>query len=185
MKNILQVNLLTIITILIFFSITQAQSGIGVGGYLGGGVISGDSPNQSAFTSSMFFEFKTPFSDNILPRISFFYAQDFNKLLPESSNTSKYFPFLKGISLKGIASQNVSENYFVEEGAGFIAINDHTFSDVDVWNFGVVSSIIAGFDFRNSNNTGFRLGGGMEFAFSFANTFAKYLSFHVQGEYIF
>ena len=183
MKNILQVNLLTIVAILIFFSNVPAQSGIGVGGYLGGGVISGDSPNQSAFTSSVFFEFKTPFSDNILPRISFFYAQDFNRLLPESTN--KYFPFLKGISLKGVASQNVSENYFVEEGAGFIAINDHTFSDTDVWNMGVVSSIIAGFDFRKSDNTGFRLGGGMEFAFSFANTFAKYLSFHVQGEYLF
>ena len=183
MKNILQVNLLTIVTILIFFNNTPAQSGVGVGGYLGGGVISGDSPNQSAFTSSIFFEFKTPLSDNILPRISFFYAQDFNRLLPESTN--KYFPFLKGISLKGVASQKVSENYFVEEGAGFIAINDHTFSDTDVWNFGVVSSVIAGFDFRNSDNTGFRLGGGMEFAFSFANTFAKYLSFQVQGEYLF
>ena len=183
MKNILQVNLLTIVTILIFFNNTPAQTGVGVGGYLGGGVISGDSPNQSAFTSSVFFEFKTPFSDNILPRISFFYAQDFNRLLPESTN--KYFPFLKGISLKGVASQNVSENYFVEEGAGFIAINDHTFSDTDVWNMGVVSSIITGFDFRNGNDTGFRLGGGMEFAFSFANTFAKYLSFHVQGEYLF
>jgi hypothetical protein len=183
MKNILRVNLLTILALIIFISNTPAQSGIGVGGYLGGGVISGDSPNQSAFTSSIFFEFKTPFSDNILPRISFVYAQDFNRLLPESTN--RYFPFLKGISLKGVASQNLSENYFVEEGAGFIAINDHTFSNVDEWNLGVVSSIIAGFDFRKSNSTGFRLGGGIEFAFSFANTFAKYFSFHVQGEYMF
>lgn len=183
MKNILQVNLLAIVVTIIFFSNTPAQSGFGVGGYLGGGVISGDSPNQSAFTSSVFFEFKTPFSDNILPRISFFYAQDFHRLLPESTN--KYFPFLKGISFKGVASQRVSENYFVEEGAGFIAINDRTFTDVNEWNYGVVSSIIAGFDFRKSNNTGFRLGGGMEFAFSFANTFAKYFSFHIQGEYVF
>jgi len=183
MKNILQAKLLIIVAVITFFSNAPAQSGIGVGGYLGGGVISGDSPNQSAFTSSLFFELKTPLSDNILPRVSFIYAQDFNRLLPESTN--KYFPFLKGISLKAVASQNVSENYFVEEGAGFIAINDHTFSDVNEWNFGVVSSVIAGFDFRNSNNTGFKLGGGMEFAFSFANTFAKYFSFHIQGEYMF
>jgi len=183
MKNILKVSLLTLLAAILFFSSTPAQSGIGVGGYLGGGVISGDSPNQSAFTSSIFFEFRTPLSDNILPRVSLIYAQDFNRLLPGSTN--RYFPFLKGISLKGVASQKISENYFVEEGAGFIAINDHTFSDTDVWNFGVVSSIITGFDFRDSKNTGFRLGGGMEFAFSFANTFAKYFSFHVQGEYLF
>jgi hypothetical protein len=84
-----------------------------------------------------------------------------------------------------VASQNISENYFIEEGAGFIAINDHTFSDVNTWNFGVVSSIIAGFDFRDNLNTGWRWGGGMEFAFSFANTFAKYLTFNVQGDYYF
>ena len=182
-KNIFHICFYTTVLILVFYFNTQAQSGIGVGGYLGGGVISGDSPNQSAFTSSVFFEFKTPFSDNILPRVSFIYAQDFNRLLPESTN--KYFPFLKGISLKGVASQSISENYFVEEGAGFIEINDRTFTDVNEWNFGVVSSVIAGFDFRNNANTGFRLGGGVEFAFSFANTFAKYFSFHVQGEYVF
>ena len=96
-KNIFHICFYTTVLILVFYFNTQAQSGIGVGGYLGGGVISGDSPNQSAFTSSVFFEFKTPFSDNILPRVSFIYAQDFNRLLPESTN--KYFPFLKGISL--------------------------------------------------------------------------------------
>ena len=104
MKNILKVSLLTLLAAILFFSSTPAQSGIGVGGYLGGGVISGDSPNQSAFTSSIFFEFRTPLSDNILPRVSLIYAQDFNRLLPGSTN--RYFPFLKGISLKGVASQN-------------------------------------------------------------------------------
>ena len=175
--------LLFIFLSMIFLISVQAQSGIGVGGSLGGGVISGNSPNVSAFSSSIYFEFKTPFSENIIPRISFFYSQDFNRLLPESTN--RYFPFLKGISLKGVASQNVSEYYFIEEAAGFIAINDHTFSDVNIWNFGVVSSIIAGFDFRDNLNTGWRLGGGMEFAFSFAKTFAKYLTFNVQGDYYF
>ena len=167
----------------VFLISVQAQSGIGVGGSFGGGVISGNSPNVSAFSSSIYFEFETPFSEDIIPRISFFYSQDFNRLLPESTN--RYFPFLKGISLKGVASQKVSESYFIEEAAGFIAINDHTFSDVNTWNFGVVSSIIAGFDFRDNLNIGWRLGGGMEFAFSFANTFAKYLTFNVQGDYYF
>jgi hypothetical protein len=175
--------LLFLLLSLIFFANVRAQSGLGVGGSLGGGVISGNSPNVSAFSSSIYFEFKTPFSEDIIPRISFFYAQDFNRLLPESTN--RYFPFLKGISLKGVASQKVSDNYFVEEGAGFIAINDHTFSDVNAWNFGVVSSIVAGFDFRDTLNTGWRLGAGMEFAFSFANTFAKYLTFNVQTDYHF
>jgi hypothetical protein len=184
MKNInIQIKVAPLLFFIIFSGRIFAQGNIGVGGYLGGGVISGNSPNQSAFTSSLFFEFKTPFSEDIIPRISFIYAQDFNRLLPGATN--KYFPFIKGISLKGVASQDISDNYFVEESAGFITINDHTFADVDVWNFGVVSSILVGLDFRNDLHTGWKLGAGAEFAFSFANTFAKYYSFHIQGEYLF
>lgn len=183
MPYLLRKYLLPIVLSITFIAGVRAQSGIGVGGCLGGGVISGNSPNVSAFSSSIYFEFKTPLSEDIIPRISFIYAQDFNRLLPGSTN--KYFPFLKGISLKGVGSQDISDNYFVEESAGIITINDHTFSDVDEWNFGVVSSIIAGFDFRDNLNTGWRLGGGMEFAFSFANTFAKYLTFNVQGDCFF
>lgn len=160
-----------------------AQGNFGVGGFIGGGVISGNSPNQGSFTTSVFFEFKTPFSNNIIPRIGFIYAQDFNKLLPGSTN--KYFPFLKGFSLKGIASQLISEDYFIEEGAGFLALNDHTFNDIDVWNYGVVGSLVLGIDFRDESNLGFRVGVGTEFGFSFANTFAKYYSLHLQLEYLF
>ncbi len=182
-KNAIHRKVFLPIIIFLFFSNIFAQTKFGAGGYLGGGVISGNTPNQSAFTSSVFFEFKTPFSDNIIPRLSFFYAQDFNRLLPGTTN--KYYPFLKGFSLKGVASQNISEKYFVEEGIGFITLNDRTFSDVDEWNFGVVSSLLAGFDLRNNLQTGWKIGAGIEFAFSFANTFAKYYSFHVQGEYVF
>lgn len=182
-KNAAYVKINFFVIIFLFFSNTFAQAKFGAGGYIGGGVISGNTPNQSAFTSSVFFEFKTPLSDNIIPRFSFFYAQDFNRLLPGTTN--KYYPFLKGFSLKGIASQNISEKYFAEEGIGFIALNDRTFSDVNEWNFGAVTSLLAGFDLRDNLNTGWRLGGGIEFAFSFANTFAKYFSFNVQGEYYF
>ena len=182
-KNASHIIIIFLFLIFLFFSDTFAQAKFGVGGYIGGGVISGNTPNQSAFTSSVFFEFKTPFSDNIMPRLSFFYAQDFNRLLPGTTN--KYYPFLKGFSLKGVASQNVSEKYFTEEGIGFIVLNDRTFSDVNEWNFGAVTSLLAGFDFRNNLYTGWKIGAGIEFAFSFANTFAKYLTFNVQGEYIF
>lgn len=182
-KSAIVIKIIFAAVIFLFFPKIFAQAKFGAGGYLGGGVISGNTPNQSAFTSSVFFEFKTPFSDNIIPRFSFFYAQDFNRLLPGTTN--KYYPFLKGFSLKGVASQNISENYFVEEGIGFITLNDRTFSDIDEWNFGVVSSLLIGFDLRNNLSEGWKIGAGMEFAFSFANTFAKYYSFYIQGEYLF
>lgn len=184
MKKIIIPILISVLFVLTFScNKTRAQGNFGVGGYAGGGFLSGDSPNVGSYTTSIFFEFKTPFSQTVIPRISFIYAQDFNKLLPESTN--KYFPFLKGFSLKGIASQNISKNYFVEEGAGFITLNDHTFYNSDEWNFGVVSSLLIGFDMRNELMNGWKLGAGAEFAFSFSNTFAKYYSFHLQAEYLF
>ena len=165
-----------------FCSSAQAQAKFGVGGYAGGGFLSGDSPDVGSYTSSLFFEFKTPFSETIYPRISFIYMQDFNKLVPGS--TQRYFPFIKGFSLKGVASQDISGNYFVEEGAGIITLNDHTFYNVSEWNFGVVTSLLIGFNFTNEMKEGWKIGAGAEFAFSFANTFAKYYSFHVQAEYL-
>lgn len=175
----------TVLLLLIvgFYGNTYAQSKFGVGAYLGGGFLSGDTPDVGSYTTSLFFEFKTPFSDAVYPRISFIYTQDFNRLVPGS--TKKYFPFIKGFSLKGVASQNISGKYFVEEGAGFITLNDHTFYNASEWNFGVVTSLLIGFDLTNGMKEGWKIGAGAEFAFSFVNTFAKYYSFHVQGEYFF
>lgn len=166
-----------------FYSNAKAQANFGVGGYAGGGFLSGDSPDVGSYTTSIFFEFKTPFSESVIPRISFIYTQDFNKLVPGS--TQRYFPFIKGVSLKGVASQDLSGNYFVEEGAGIITMNDHTFYNVSEWNFGVVTSLLIGLNLTDVNSEGWRIGVGAEFAFSFANTFAKYYSFHVQAEYLF
>ena len=184
MKKIIIPILMTVIFMFVALcNITYAQGKFGVGGYIGGGFLSGDSPNVGSYTSSLFFEVKTPFSESVYPRVSFIYTQDFNRLVPGS--TKDYFPFLKGFSLKGVASQNISESYFVEEGAGFITLNDHTFNNIDEWNFGVVTSLLIGFDLRNEMMNGWKIGAGAEFAFSFANTFAKYYSFHVQAEYLF
>ena len=182
-KIFLPIKILVLFIVIVFSDSAFAQGNIGVGGYAGGGVLSGDSPNVGSFTSSVFFEFKTPFSKNIYPRISFIYTQDFDRLVPGS--TKKYFPFLRGFSLKGVASQNISPLYYVEEGAGIITLNDHTFYNTSEWNFGVVSSLLIGLDLRNEPGDGFKIGAGMEFAFSFANTFAKYYSFHLQAEYLF
>ena len=184
MKKItIPIRIAALLLFALFCNKTSAQGNFGVGAYAGGGVLSGNSPNQTSFTSSLFFEFKTPFTEIITPRISFIYTQDFNKLLPNTTN--KYYPFLRGWSIKGIASQDLSENYFLEEGAGFLVLNDHTFSDINEWNYGVVFSIAAGLELKNNNLTSWRLGVGTEYGFSFANTFAKYFSLHLQVVYTF
>ena len=123
----MKIKLIAFLILSIFFlSKLHAQS-VSVGGFIGGGTVGGFSVATGAFTSSVFAEINTP-PLGFSPRISFVYAQDFNALLPGSTN--RYYPFLKAVSLKAIFIQPLSEPYFLEEGFGPIVIDDRTFSNI-------------------------------------------------------
>jgi hypothetical protein len=160
---------------------TEAQNKFSLGGYLGGGSVSGFSTAQGSYTASFFIEFNAGFMKDINTRINFFYAKDFNSLLGVKR---EFFPFMKGFSVKGILNQKMSEKIFLEEGIGLTAINDRTFRNVNEWNYGVVFSLLTGIDFRKSTN-GFKTGVGIEYGLTFHNTFAKYFSLHLQTQYVF
>lgn len=170
-----------LIILFLTVSLTDAQS-VSIGGFIGGGTVGGFAATTGAFTSSLFAEVNTPYF-GFNPRLSFVYAQDFNALLPGSTN--KYFPFLKAYSLKAILTQPLKEPFFLEEGFGPEIINDRTFSNVNEWNYGIAISIETGMDFRKKNPNGFKAGVGAEFSITFGNTFAQYLSVHLQGQYYF
>lgn len=169
------------IIVFLFFSKADAQN-ISVGGFIGGGTVGGFSASTGAFTSSLFVQMDTPFF-GFDTRLGFVYAQDFNKLLPGSTN--RYYPFVKAFSLKAIFTQPLGSPFYLEEGFGPVTINDRTFAGVSEWNYGVVFSILPGMDFRDMHTSGFRAGAGVEYAITFGNTSAKYFSFQVQGQYYF
>jgi hypothetical protein len=178
----MKIKSITFLIITIFFvSKLQAQT-FSVGGFVGGGSVGGFSAETGAFSSSLFAEVNTqPLGFDT--RLSFIYVQDFNALLPGSTNN--YFPFAKALSLKAIFNQPLTHPFFLEEGFGPIAIDDRTFSNIDEWNYGTVFSIEAGMDLRKYKIDGVKLGLGVEYAITFGNTFAKYISFHLQGQYYF
>ena len=165
----------------LFISKTDAQY-MSVGGFIGGGSVGGFSASTGAFTSSLFAEVPTPFF-GFNTRLSFIYVQDFNILLPGSTN--RYYPFVKAVSLKAMFTQPLNDPFFLEEGFGPVAVNDRTFSNVDEWNYGVAFSLTAGIDFRKDSPSGFKTGLGVEYSITFGNTSAKYFSFHLQGQYYF
>ena len=74
---------------------------------------------------------------------------------------------------------------FLEEGVGLLALNDRTFSDTDVWSYGVVLSLSGGWDLRGFNLSGFKLGAGVEFGITFNNTLARYSAFYLYFNYTF
>jgi len=175
-------NFRLILLLVFFFCFTSyAQLRIGFGGSIGGGSIKGESPSIGAFTTSIFIETNTVLFLEVTPRLSFIYARDFNAIIP---NVRKpYFPFVQGFTLKGIATQYFENQIFIEEGVGLLALNDRTFSDTDIWSYGVVLSLSGGWDLRGFNLSGFKLGAGVEFGITFNKTLAQYSSLHLYFNY--
>ena len=171
-----------LVFIIIILAVYMNIYGQSAGASLGGGLISGDSPNVSSYSASLFLE--TPLLFNSFSvRLSILYAADYNQIIPNSTN--QYNPYIKGVSLKGLTTQNFSGSYYLDEGIGLLMINDRIFSNTDYIDYGLVMSLGAGFDLRNDNPTGFRIGAGVDYGFTFTNTYAKYFSLHLIGQYYF
>jgi hypothetical protein len=175
--------LLVLFLSIIFTRELLPQKSISIGGYLGGGVVSGNTTDKGSFSSSFFLEADPGFYQDLSIRLSFLYHTDFNSILPNT--TKRYYPFIKGFGLKGITSQSIEPYFFIEEGLGLIALNDRTISGTDEWDYGANFSLSAGFDLRNFDTQGFKLSLGTEYGLTFNNTLASYFSLYLQAQYFF
>ncbi|HEX7357968.1 MAG TPA: hypothetical protein VF270_09690 [Ignavibacteriaceae bacterium] len=158
-----------------------SQTEISVGGYLGGGTFSGNSSSVGGFTSSVFVEANLPLFEEVFPRVSLIFTKDLNAILP--NDNQPYNPYILGFNFKGVTTQYFDNKIFLEEGVGLLALNDRTFIDTNVWDYGVVISISAGFDLRDFDLKGFKLGAGVEYGLTFFNTLPKYSSLHILLQY--
>jgi hypothetical protein len=183
-KIFLQIRLLFCLILLSgIFATANAQFMFSAGATVGGGFIKSNSPSVGVFTTSFFIETNTVLFSEVFPRLSFIFAKDFNAIIP---NVEKpYFPWVQGITFKGVTTQYFDGGYFLEEGIGLLALNDRTFSDTDNWNYGVVLSINGGFDLRGFNLDGFKLGAGAEYGITFTNALPQYSSIHAFVLYTF
>src|SRR5690606_12886971 len=120
MKTFKQLIKLFCVLIFLFQSGNSKAQNIGIGGYLGGGFIGGQSPNIGSFNTSLFVDFPI-ICEQFYPRFTFIYAGDFDNLLP--GTRYDYFPFQRTLSIKGIVTQNYPDDFFLEEGVGFIYMN--------------------------------------------------------------
>lgn len=158
-----------------------SQSNIAVGVYAGGGSIKGNSPVEGSFGTSVFIEADIPLFEEVYPRLSFIYARDFSALLPDASQN--YFPFVQGFSFKGITSQYFESKIYLEQGVGILILNDRTFIDTNTWEYGIVLSFTAGFDLRNFDLNGFKIGAGVEYGLTFTGTLPQYYNLYLLFHY--
>jgi len=174
---------LTIVLICLGFSIPYAQTEINAGVNIGGGFISANSPNEGAFTSSVYIGGYLNPGDYISTRLGFIYAADFNSIVPGSRK--QYYPSVKGFYLKGIYSSYITGSFYTELGLGLLTLNYRIYSDRNDWDFGIVISLLAGVDFRDYTINGFKIGLGLEYGLTFLNYSIQYYSTHFQLQYVF
>jgi hypothetical protein len=172
-----------IIVFFLFTNNTRAQDNFGIGINLGGGTLGGNLPSQGSFSTAIFVEGNPGFNGNYLLRLTFIYVTDMNVMLPTLND--RYYPYVKGISLKGIQSQDYSNSLYSEEGLGVIALNDRTFASVNEWDYGAAFSLLVGFDLRHGKEKGFKVGIGGEYGLTFTNNTVKYLSIYLQSTLFF
>lgn len=154
-----------------------------VGGNFGIGSIKGNSPSQTSFNTSIFLDASPAFMGNSSLRLSLLYGRKIEALLPQGVY-EKYFPFVKGISLKAVTSQTFQNFFYTEESIGPLLLNDRTFSDVNSIDLGLCFSFMAGLDFRTSPK-GMAFGLGTEYGMTFTNTLASYFTIYLQAQYYF
>lgn len=178
----MNIKILTIVLLTFVLSpASLAQVEFSIGGHAGGGSIQGNSPSEGSFGASVFLEANLPLFEEVFPRLSFIYARDFSALIPDSRQG--YFPFVQGFSFKGVTSQYFDSKIFLEEAVGLLMLNDRTFIDTDSWEYGIVLSFVGGFDLRNFDLKGFKLGAGVEYGLTFTGTLPQYFNLFLQFQF--
>lgn len=159
-------------------------SEIHFGGQIGIGATQGESISQTSLSGSMLLGFKTFLTERIAIRIKYLAARKVNYFLPEN-RTKTYYPWMQSISLLGNIDQYLENNFLIEEGLGVAFLNDRTFRNLDEWDIGIIIHVMIGWDLRNYDMNGFKIGFGGELAETFTNTTASYYMFTFQTYYYF
>jgi hypothetical protein len=155
-----------------------------VGGGLGLGTIQGNSTSVSAACGSINTDFKLWFSNAVSFRFEYTHARQTEYFLPENRD-GKYYPFMNIYNLRAGIQQPLSPLFYIEETAGLLALNDRTFGDINLWDFGGMFSLLGGVNLRNNERKGFVVGLSFEYGITINQTTANFSFIKLQTQYYF
>lgn len=163
---------LILILLLTSTSVFSQFNEIHIGGGLGIGSISGNSPSQSAFNTSLFIGLKHSLTGNVIFRLNYIYASKINSILPEN-RLGKYYPFQHIFAFTGLLNQNIS-SFYLQGGIGPLLIQDRVFSDETKIDFGLMISTGIYFTAFNFIDSRIDLGISGNFGETFTNSLASF-----------
>lgn len=148
------------------------------------GAIYGNSPSITSFGGKISTDFNLWFSDEITFQAGFEHARRVEYFLPEN-RTNKDYPFVNYYFLKASIKQPFYKKLFLEEGIGLIVLNDRTYSDTNIWEYGGMFSLACGIDFRENIDSGFTLSAGINYGITINSTSAGFSLISFQTNYYF
>lgn len=167
---------LNIFFLLIAFKTANAQfDSLRIGGGIGFGSLLGDFPSQSTLGAKIFLETDNAFSPFDKLQFHFAYAQKIEKFLPGDYKI-QYYSYMYSIGLTGLFTQKFNKFISVDEGIGLLLLNDRSFDDIDVWNYGVSLNVLGEIKLNNKVNMGL----GLDYGLTFNNTNMSYFLIFIQ-----
>jgi hypothetical protein len=167
----------------VIISNSFSQTRFSVGSKVGYSSFNSSSPSVNGFTINFYVQADQPLFEEVYPRLSLSLMKEINSILP--SDKTPYYPQLLALSFSGVTAQYFDSRVYLEEAVGLLLINDKTFSDRNLCNYGVALSFLAGFDIRNFNLQGWQIGVGIEYGLTFNGYLPSYLNFYLQFQYNF
>ncbi|MCS7053754.1 MAG: hypothetical protein NZM09_08465 [Ignavibacterium sp.] len=144
---------------------------------------SSSSPSIDGFSFNIYVQTDQPLFEEVYPRLAIGLMREINSILP--SDKTPYYPQLFSLSFNGVTAQYFDSRVYLEESVGLLFMNDKTFSDRNLWNYGVSLSFLAGLDRRNFNLQGWQTGIGAEYGLTFNGFLPSYLNVYLQFQYNF
>ena len=145
---------------------------------------SGNSPKATGLYINPSIDFYDPSLKDLFIRVHGIYMSDFNSIF-SSSTSSNYTAHLYGGGVSLMESQPVNPQITLEYGAGFIVIRDRTYSDINVWAYGVHLDAGILFNVYQTSAGSLLLGAGGAFGQAFSETNPGYFAYYAQLRYIF
>jgi hypothetical protein len=134
-------------------------TGIGIGSF------NGDFPSQTIFGSRIFLQSPSPVKTFNHIQIHFTFAQKIEKFLP-GSYQYKHYSYFTSLGISGGFNQQFNRFIDIEENIGLILLNDRSFDDINVWNYG----ILLNFGLSTNISRKFDLAFSLEYGITLNNT---------------
>ncbi len=174
----MKIFILIIFYILMFTSVNAQQNNYAIGGGIGIGSLMGDFPSQTTLGGKIFIETNNAFNPFDKLRLHFTYAKKIEKFLPGNFRI-QYYSFMYSIGFSGLLTQELNQYITIKEGIGLILLNDRSFNDINVWNYGVSLSLLGEINL----NKNISLGLGLDYGLTLSNTNVSYFLLTLQSKY--